>query len=309
MGEPLHLKYRPKTFDEFIGNDETVEALISLLESDSPPKAFLFYGPSGCGKTTLARIVAKELGCKSFGIQEYNVADVRGIDTIREIIGIAQVKPLVGSGKAFILDEVHKLTNDAQNALLKILEEPPSYCYFILCSTEPERLLPTIRNRCTSFKVSRLSFDEVKGLIEGVLRKEGKKISLKVLRRLIQSSEGSPRKALVLLGKVLEMEDEDLMLEALAEPGEDNEVIVVVMRILLDSKLPPAQKWSKIRKRLNKGDWEPEGLRRGMIAYCNKVLLGTDEQDKISQILGIVETLLSVDSLGIVAGICSLCFS
>ncbi len=141
----LDLKHRPKSFDRIIGNEDTVEALESYLTKKDLNHSFLFTGPSGTGKTTLARIVAGELGCEGMDFTEMNSADFRGIDTIRNIRQQMVFPPMEGKNRGWLLDEAHKLSNDAMNSLLKPLEEPPNHVYFFLATTEPQKLITTIR--------------------------------------------------------------------------------------------------------------------------------------------------------------------
>src|SRR5690554_5071868 len=169
----LYLKYRPDSLDEVVGNSETVELLRSQLSPDaSQPigRSILFHGPTGCGKTTLGRIVARELGAKGSDIKEIDAADFRGIDTIREIRKQIAYKPLEGPYQVWILDEVHRATQDAQSALLKTLEDTPSHVYFILCTTDPQKLLPAIRGRCADYQVRTLNDREMRMLLRRVVK-------------------------------------------------------------------------------------------------------------------------------------------
>jgi DNA polymerase III gamma/tau subunit len=194
----FHIKYRPSNLDEFVGNRGVIESLKNLLKTTSP-HTYLFMGNSGCGKTTLSRIMARELGCQPIAIREINSADMRGIDFMRDLIKEARYSPLEGKSKAYILDEFHQVSNDAQNALLKILEDVPSHVYFFLCTTNPEKIITTIINRCHKFTVNPLLNKEIRWIIDNVIDREGLKISNEIKDLIVDSSEGVPRTALVLL--------------------------------------------------------------------------------------------------------------
>ena len=148
----LHQLYRPESFDEVIGNEDTIERLKAVLGNEiRRPHSYLLHGPAGCGKTTLGRIIAKEVGCKGMDFVELDSADFRGIQSVRGIRRQTAYAPMESECRVWLLDEAHALTNDAQTALLKALEEPPSHVYFILCTTMPEKLLPTLRSRCSQY--------------------------------------------------------------------------------------------------------------------------------------------------------------
>lgn len=264
----LYHKYRPKSFDEIFGNGETVRALKGMLTQDDKPHAILFHGPSGCGKTTLARIVANELGCKGSDFTEVDTADFRGIDTIRDIRMKSQYKPLEGEVKVWLLDECHKLSNDAQNALLKILEDTPPHVYFILATTDPQKLIPTIKGRCAQFEVKPLSEKQMKRLLFKVVKSEKEHLERKVYDQIVRDSLGSPRNALQLLDKVLAVEPE-YRLKVAEKEAEQQFKTIELCRALLQRK-----SWkfvSRILKSLQ--DEDPEGIRRAIMAYMGKVLI------------------------------------
>ena len=169
---PLHLAYRPKNFDEIFGNTAVIESLKSIFSRKSDfSHAMLFQGPSGCGKTTLARIVKDLLGCKGSDYTEINASNNRGIDTARLIVDNMKYRPMIPGSKCrvYLLDECHQITGDAANALLKALEDTPAHVYFLLCTTNPGKLLQTIRNRCMIFEVQSLTDDQLVELLKWVL--------------------------------------------------------------------------------------------------------------------------------------------
>lgn len=196
----LHTKYRPKSLDEVRGNKEAVDSSRKAISKDT--HAFLFTGPSGTGKTTMARAIVNEIGCKDHYIREIDAANARGIDTIREIVSECRHRPLGGGNKAYIFDEAHQLTEEAMHALLKVVEEPPEYVYLIFCTTHPEELIETLRNRCFSYRLAKLSESEIAGLIDDVAEKEGIAVLPEVRDLIVKESDGTPRKALVHLGQV-----------------------------------------------------------------------------------------------------------
>jgi len=270
----LYQKYRPKDFDEFIGNEEVVETLKGLLSKEDKPHVFLFYGETGCGKTTLARIVANKLGCANEDIHELNMADFRGIDTIREIIRQMQYLPLNGNCQVWIFDECQKLTNEAQSALLKALEDTPEHVYFILCTTEPDKLLPTIRGRCSQFQVKLLDDDDMMKLLRSVVRAENESLPKVVFEQIIQDSLGHPRNALQILEQVLSVPQEK-RLEVAKRTAEQQSQVIELCRALMNK-----EGWKKVANILSGlKDNDVEAIRRMVLGYCQAILLkGENDQ-------------------------------
>ena len=208
----LHQRYRPQSFNAVIGNEATIERLQAVLSNEKRrPHSYLLHGPSGCGKTTIGRIIATELGCKGADFVELDSADFRGIDTVRGIRRQIAYAPMESKCRVWLLDEAHALTNDAQTALLKSLEEPPSHVYFILCTTLPKKLLLTLRSRCSQYVVSQLTDIQIKYLLRRVVKAEGESMSHAVYKRIIRSSNGLPRQALVVLEQVLAVSESSRM--------------------------------------------------------------------------------------------------
>src|SRR5690606_35672662 len=141
-------------------------------------------------------------------INAIDPADFRGIDTIREIRKQSGFQPLESTCRVWILDECHRLTNDSQSALLKILEDTPKHAYFVLCTTDPQKLLPTIRGRCADYQVRPLSEQQMRILLRRVVKAEGESLERKVYDQIVQDSMGHPRNALQILNQVLAVSPE-----------------------------------------------------------------------------------------------------
>lgn len=264
----LYRKYRPAAFDDVIGNEEAVTLLRSVIEKD-PPHAFLLSGPTGCGKTTLARIIARELGAEGSDFMEVDSADFRGIDFIREIRRSSSFLPLSG-GKArvWLLDECHKLSNDAQNALLKGLEDPPAHAYFILATTDPQKLLPTIHGRCSKVSVTPLKTKEMFRLIRRVVKGEEETLSRDVYEQIALDSGGRPRDALQILEQALAV-DPDQRLAVATKAAADQSSVIELCRALTE-----ASSWKRVAAIMDGlRDEDPEKVRRAVLGYCAAILL------------------------------------
>jgi DNA polymerase-3 subunit gamma/tau len=268
---PLHTEHRPDNFDEFYGNDATVKSLKSYLKEDSKKQnSFLFHGPSGCGKTTLARIMAKELGCdiKSNSLIEINAATETGIDTVRNIIKTLWLKPMFGDIKVYIIDEVHSVSKAFQNGILKPLEDTPPFAYFMLCTTEPQKLLKTIRNRCANFAVNHLSIQEIEKLLESILEKEKKDITDDAFFTIADRATGCPRQALVMLGQVIDLPPEDQAAAAQSYRTIEEKAFELARALFRGDNWPNIQ---PLLQSIEKGS--EEGVRHLVLTYINSVAL------------------------------------
>ena len=300
--EPLHTKYRPKSFEEFIGGDSIVESLRSVLsEEGATSKSYLFTGPSGCGKTTLARIIKTELGCSDRDFIEMNTANTRGIDSIREIISYCHYAPFEGKVKIYHFDEAGKLTNDAQNALLKILEDTPSHVYFVLSTTDPQKLLKTIRTRCTTYNLRLLRRSELIKLLKRVCEEEGLDFDPDILKEIARVSEGTPRQALVILGQVAGVKKESEILKIIEEGSVSETQIIDLCRILMEGR---KGKWKEVATILKGIDSEPESVRYAVLGYFNSVLLNRED----NRIVEIIELFTDSFMYSGRAGLTAACF-
>lgn len=265
----LYQKFRPKTLKELVGQDAVVKSLSKMIKQKNVPHAIILSGPSGTGKTTTARILREELQCSDMDFVEINAADARGIDTARDIRQTVRLMPVSGKSRIWLIDEAHKTTGDFQTAILKLLEDAPQHAYFMLATTAPDKLLPTIRTRCTSLQFKPLSEKDMTGLIKAVCAAEKSKVSLEVMEKIIEVSEGSPRKALVLLEQILSLDDEEQQLACCVNSDCEQQAIDICRALM-----QPKPQWASIAKILKAVKEEPETVRRMMLGYFNTVLLG-----------------------------------
>ena len=297
---PFHTDYRPRTLKEFFGNTQAKRILVSIFKNTPKgkyPHSYLLIGPRGCGKTTLARIIAKLLGCNlETDFKELNAASFRGIDTAREVTKTVNMKPLAGSVRVWFFDECHQLTKDAQEALLKVVEQPPAHAYFIFSTTDPQDLKPTLKDRCVTIPVVPLKKKEAVELIKYVCKKEGKNLPPKeVILKLLEVSECRPRALLMGLERVLGCSSLQEMLSVLDTVLPSTQVYAVKLCQLV---LKSGTSWSEIGSLLQELKAEdPEGIRRMMLSYMTKVL-----QTPHTQADGIRAAVLLEQLLGVPVG-------
>lgn len=199
----LYRKYRPQQFKDVLGQDHIVKVLEGSLKLKKISHAYLFTGARGTGKTSIARIMAREVGCKEEDLYEIDAASNRGIDDVREIKRGVGAPPFHSPYKVFIIDEVHMLTKEAFNALLKTLEEPPPYVIFILATTEPEKLPETVISRCQVFNFKKPSQVVLRDMIIQIGKNEGFALEPSSADLIALLSEGSFRDAQGILQKIL----------------------------------------------------------------------------------------------------------
>jgi DNA polymerase-3 subunit gamma/tau len=232
----LARRYRSTTFDDVIGQDHVAQTLKKAIDSGRVAHAYLFCGTRGVGKTSMARILAKALNCEAqaeptsspcgkcnsctaiargedLDVIEIDAASNRGIDNIRDLISNAQYRPAHSRFKIYIIDEVHGLSKDAFNALLKVLEEPPSHVKFILATTEPEKVLPTILSRCQRYDFRNIGSREIAGHLKDICKQEKIKADDDALMLLAKAGAGSMRDALSLLDRMLSVGEKHLDIE------------------------------------------------------------------------------------------------
>jgi len=191
----LYRKYRPQEWNEVIGQEHVVRTLTNAIKLGRVSHAYLFSGPRGTGKTTIARLLAKSVGCADLDLIEIDAASNRGIDEIRQLRDGIKFAPTAGNYKVFIIDEVHQLTKEAFNALLKTLEEPPAHAIFILATTEAHKVPETILSRVQRFAFKRLAVSEIVQKLQKIAEAEKIKINDDALRLVASYAGGSYRDA------------------------------------------------------------------------------------------------------------------
>lgn len=226
----LYRKYRPSTFEEVVGQQHIVATLQNAIKNNKLAHAYLFCGPRGTGKTSVAKLLAKTINCTSEGnrpcgkcancidIQESTHPDVieldaatnNGVDEVRELIDKVKYAPMQGKYKVYIIDEVHMMTASAFNALLKTLEEPPEYCIFILATTEPHKVLPTIVSRCQRFDFNKVPTPLIKERLSYIAEKEGIKCEDAALQLVSEIAEGGMRDALSIMDQCIAYAQNDI---------------------------------------------------------------------------------------------------
>lgn len=281
----LYQQIRPETLDEVIGNTSTIGALRKLMQR--PPEKrthdIILHGPTGCGKTTLALIMAEMLGCAEddMGLVLLNAANTKGIDTARAIEAEIATQGFGGSPRVYIIDESQQLLKDTQEALLHATEFTPLYCYFIWCTTAPEKLIPAIHSRATKYEVSKLSRRDMAKVLEAGVKALGHAVDPDILEAIPLVCEGIPRQALVLLEQVADMDDVDAALDILEAGSVHDKSVLDLMKLMNMTPELRQKKRVQILTTYNKIDTEnSERIRRSLQTYLYNKLVKETRDDK-----------------------------
>lgn len=287
----LYRKYRPKSFEEVVGQEHVVRPIQNAVRLGKLAHAYLFSGPRGVGKTTIARLIAKAANCtgknkpcntcepcvafndgRSLDLIEIDAASNRGIDEIRELREAVRFSPAGGNKKTYIIDEVHMLTKEAFNALLKTLEEPPEHAIFVLATTELDKVPQTIISRAQHYDFRRPQMPEIVKRLKMIAEEEGADIENKAAHTVAFVAEGSIRDAESTLGKILALYDKKITEEGV------NEILGVPRRALLRNMLLSiAEKDNKqalqLVRELTNGGYDYVYAVKMLIQYFRNMLL------------------------------------
>ena len=291
-------KYRPVRFDEVVGQEHVSQTLKNALRNDHLAHAFLFCGPRGVGKTTCARILAKVLNCQnptadfepcntcsscqafaenaSFNITELDAASNNSVEHIRALIEQVRFQPQQGKYKVFIIDEVHMLSQQAFNAFLKTLEEPPPYAIFILATTEKHKIIPTILSRCQIFDFKRIQVQDIVNHLIGICSAESIEAEPDALHIIGQKADGALRDALSIFDRMVSYDSQRVTYDAVISNLNilDYDYYFRVVDALLLEDL--AQAMVIFDEILRKG-FDPDLFINGLAEHLRNVLVGKDQ--------------------------------
>jgi DNA polymerase-3 subunit gamma/tau len=295
----LYRKYRPRTFADIVGQRHVTQTLANAVRANRIAHAYLFCGPRGTGKTSSARVLAMALNCEkgptaepcgvcdpcrriiagnALDVIEIDAASNRGIDEIRELRERVGLAPADARTKVYIIDEVHMLTAEAYNAFLKTLEEPPAHVVFVLATTEPHRVLPTILSRCQRFDFHRVGLRDLEAMIRKVAQQESIKVTEKAVTMLAHDADGSARDVLSLLDQAVAYAEDEVTPEVVTEilGGIDYDLIAEFADILIRREMPAAL--SFIDRVVAEGKDLPQLVASLIAHYRDLLLLSVDRR-------------------------------
>jgi DNA polymerase-3 subunit gamma/tau len=254
--------YRPDCLDDIEGNADIKEKVSEYIDNPTiMPNTLMFTGESGTGKTTFGRIIAIATEAE---LEEINCANIRGLDQFREIISKMAVIPLGGKRRVVILDEAHKLPKGTQELLLKPLEDGWSHTTMIICTTDPNKLIKTVRTRPVTFNCESLDDECMRRVIRRVCKEEEVKLKKTVVAKLIEASDGSSRQALTILESIAGLSPELMLKKIKAFNGDTPEEVITLCRLLMSNN----PQWKKVAELVKKLEGEPETIRLSVFGYA-----------------------------------------
>ena len=278
----LHIKYRPTTLDQVVGQGNAILVLKGYLATDSVPHVICFTGNAGVGKTTLARIMANELGATGMALTEKNLGVHNGIEDIRDLGHQASHRALGGNNSVFILDEFHSITKQASQGLLKLFEDCPKHAYFFCCTSQPEKIDKAIRTRMTVIELGTVKPSDLEELLLKVMQAEDK-VNEPVAKQLANAAGGSAREALVKLGQAIASGYAGSVIEELTTPDVEKSDRIWLAREMMNQEMP----WTRVFGQLKDvTDDEVESLRWLLLRYAQSCLgSGGTKADQAARVI------------------------
>ena len=278
------LKYRPKNFNEVIGQEIITSTLQNAIDSNQLPQALLFCGPRGVGKTSCARILAKAINDKtntspnqdySFNIFELDAASNNGVEEIRRLNEQVRIPPQIGDFKIYIIDEVHMLSLPAFNAFLKTLEEPPKHAIFILATTEKNKIIPTILSRCQIYNFKRISIQQIKDSLVRICEHKNVKYDDDSLILIAKKADGAMRDALSLFDRMVSFTSGNLFINDVRKDLSvlSIDIYITILGLIQKNKIPDIL--LTVDEVINDG-YEPISLIHGLANHVRMLLLSKD---------------------------------
>lgn len=273
----LYNDVRPRLFKNLVGNEETIKAIKKSFMSKKPHDAIILSGPFGTGKTTIARIIAKTLKVtEGTDYNEFNASSVNGVENIRRVEEESKIPPLFSQYKIYVFDECQSMSKQALEALLKTIEDTPSFCIWILCTTEIGKIPKGIISRCVKFTLKNLNYNEINKVLVSASKFCGYELTSSISKKIFSISDGSARTALTALESIINVpaENAELMLTEYSEASPETRELF--------QKLLSNSPWREVSKTLKSLKDEPETIRRQCLGYMSSVLLNQSGPNKFS---------------------------
>lgn len=285
-GSTLLTKYRPSSLEQLVGHEAVVASLRRRLDSDTKPHCFLFSGPSGIGKTTTARIIGDMLEAD---VNEVDAASNSGVDAMRTLAEFSMYMSMSGAGRRLlIIDECHRLSVNAWDALLKLMEEPPDHLFIALCTTAPEKVPETVQTRCYKVPLKPLPPADIEALLLAVAEMEGWEVHPDILGLAVQAATGQPRKGLSILEQIHDYESREEAKRVISLV-EASDPIIEILQHLLSGRTS----WKQIQAalvRLDDEDFENAAIVAGR--YIAGALVRSPEEKKAQNAWTLLDALL-----------------